>query len=170
MHERTKLRQIVINLLKGETSAQDRVYDSRVIPWDIDGLPGLSVYTSAQRGTGYTASPTPNFDMQLTLNIEIAVAAVDGWAAKLDDICQQIEERLLENQLFIRLFTHVSNFNTDISYHAEGEKPVASALMSLDLAFDWMFEPTVPDDFLSLGLDVKMDADTILKALLELKS
>lgn len=167
MHERAKIRKIVMELLKGQTDAKDRVYDSRVIPWDADDLPGLSVYTSAQRGTGYTASPTPNFDMQLTLNIEIAVAAVDGWAAKLDDICEQIESRLLENQLFIRLFSHVSNFNTDINWSCEGERPIASALMSLDLAFDWMFEPTVPDDFLNLGL---MDTDAMLKALLELKS
>lgn len=170
MHERTKIRQIVINLLKGATYAQDRVCDSRVIPWDIDDLPGISVNTSAQRGTGYAASPTPNFDMQLTLNIEIDVAAVDGWAAKLDDICNQIENRLLENQPFIGLFSYVSNFNTDIKCSSEGEMPIASALMSLDLTFDWMFEPTVPDDFLSLGLDVKMDTDTMLKALLELNS
>lgn len=170
MHERTKIRKIVIELLKGETGTKERVYDSRVTPWDIDDLPGIIVYTSAQRGTGYTASSTPNFDMQLTLNIEIVVAGVDGWAAKLDDICEQVETRLLENQLFIKLFTYVSSFNTSLDYHHEGDRPIASALMSLDLAFNWFFEPTVPDDFLRMGLDVEMDTDTILKALLELKS
>lgn len=170
MHERTKLRKIVMGLLKGETDAKERVYDSRVIPWDADDLPGISVYTSAQRGSGYTVSPTPNFDMQLTLNIEVAVAAVDGWAEKLDDICEKVETRLLENQLFIKLFTYVPGFNTSLDYHHEGDRPIASALMSLDLAFNWFYEPTVPDDFLLMGLDVAMDTDTILKALLELKS
>lgn len=169
MHERTKIRQIAIGLLEGHTNAENKVFDSRVIPWDAEDLPGISVYTSSQRGTGYAASPTPNFDTQLTLNLEVAVAATDDWSEKLDDICEQIENRLLENQLFIGLFSHVPNFNTIISYQAEGEEPVASALISLDLAFDWVYEPTVPDDFLLMGFDIKMDADTMLKALFELK-
>lgn len=154
---RTEMRQKVVELLKAHIpDDQDRVYDSRVINWDAADLPGISVYTSAQRGSGYAAGQTPMFDSTLTLNIEIALAETRDWALKADNICEQIEQVLFCNAEFIQMFEYVENYNVDIGYRGGGEKPVITAIMSMEFSFKDQFKPLAPDDLERVAVDLKL--------------
>lgn len=164
MHERIFYRRLVTGLLKGQTAAGDNVFSSRVIAWDAEDLPGISVYTPAQKGANNTALKAPSFDSTLTLNIEIATVANDKWDDELDCLCEEVEDRLLKNNAFLKEFSRIENFSTTLKYDDGGEYPVAGAVISLDLVFVTQYEPIYPDDYNTTAVDLMLGETAIIKA------
>lgn len=144
MLERQKLRAQVLEILTGRTNAEDKVTSGRITLWDADNLPAINIVTPQERNSGLAASHIPAFDTVLTLNIEISVAATDGWDNELDDICEQVEDLLLKNPDFLKGYSEIGSYTTNLSYEA-GEMPIATAVMAFDLNYKQSFEPILED-------------------------
>lgn len=168
MLDRTEIRQKVVALLKDKTSVGERVYDSKITSYDAEELPAISVVTPSQRGTSPAASQVPTFNTFLTLNIEVTVAITDDWAEALDNICEEIEEKVLKNPDFLPKFTQIQGYTTTLAYKPDGEMPIVSAVMSFDVGFDLIFNPVYPDDFNQTNVDLKV-SETVAPIRLEIK-
>jgi hypothetical protein len=171
---RTKLRQLIIQLLKGNTLAGDQVFDSRLVAWDENKLPAISVSTSSQNGNALHASQIPSFETIVTIQIEAVIAAnTKDWAERLDNLCEQIEDALFRNVNFTSneqiKYSYIQNYNTNMKYYDGGEYPIASSEMELVFSINRIFfEPIVKDEFDTLGVESKnINAEINLNTLCE---
>lgn len=163
MLDRTEIRQKVVALLKNQTSVGEHVYDSKLTPHASEALPAISVMTTLQKGTAPAAATVPTFNTVLTLKIGIYTNITDDWAAKIDAICEEVEEKVLKNPDFIAQSTQIQGYTTELTYKPYGDTPVAGVVISLYIGFDLIFDPIYPgdfDDFNQTKIDLKV-SDTV---------
>ncbi|WP_299377292.1 hypothetical protein [uncultured Kiloniella sp.] len=154
MHERTRLRNDVVTRLKAaNTVAGDDVYKSRVVSFEKDELPALSIFTLEQQGSN-SGSHTPVFDDEITLQIDAYVATNDGWDDQLDIICEQVEDALLKDPEFVKQFSTIKSLSTNIAFSDEGETTIATAVIKIGLKFTSEYHPVITDDL--EGIDVQV--------------
>lgn len=89
-HQRTRIRNAVVALLTGQTSAGSRVYPSRVVPFRKGELPVLCVYTLDEVADDGASAPR-----ELTRALDLIL---EGWVmpgpnvdVALDDLALQVE-------------------------------------------------------------------------------
>lgn len=165
MLERRRIREQVIEIL-GATDALAgvRVDDSPVTSYDIDELPALAIYTPAETWTS-RGSSAPLFKCATTVSIEGYIAAVGGWAAKLDDLMEKAAEALFSDPEFVKGFSKIASASMSVGYFDEGAKPFATAKHQYVLEYEWEFEPVIPDNLITIkvGLDAVDPSDPNIK-------
>lgn len=95
--QRKLIRKKVAELLAGATNAGASVFASRARAVFANELPAILVYSREETVTIYNASPR-ELQHVLTLVIEIAATADEELDDLLDDIAQQVIDRLNEYQ------------------------------------------------------------------------
>lgn len=96
---RKKIRDNVVTLLKGNTTAGNSVFSSRINKAFIEELPGIFIYT-ANDSPVYTRKNEVTFDRKVTLVIEVLVAQkqeADIVQDIADTILGEVEDILLPN-------------------------------------------------------------------------
>jgi len=157
MLERRRIREQVIEILGATASlAGVRVDDSPVTSYEIEELPALAIYTPAETWTS-RGSSAPLFKCATTVSIEGYIAAVDGWAADLDDLMEKAAEALFSDPEFVKGFSKIASASMSVGYFDEGAKPFATAKHQYVLEYEWEFEPVVSDDLTT----VKIELDAI---------
>jgi len=92
MHQRQKIRQAVVDALRNKTSAEDRVAETRILPWRRHQLPGIAVYTLSETVDEASAQTAPReLERTVQLAIEAAVRYSDDVDDALDSLAEEIE-------------------------------------------------------------------------------
>ncbi|WP_334130169.1 hypothetical protein [Sneathiella sp.] len=155
MLERLRLRNdVVARLLAANTDAGENVSKDRIDDMPEGDCPAICVYTLDESGDNVSESRAPIFKSEITLQIDVAVAATEGWGVKLDAICEQIETALLHSPAFLAEFERVASYNTRITQRPGGEVAVAIASIQLGLVYSNAFWPVVPDHFATAGVQI----------------
>lgn len=163
MLERSKIRHYLVELLKDKIEVEIdgenyvvEIYDTKVTNWDQVGKPVISISITSQNGNGESIN-IPIFSTSLSINFDIVFLCEENWADKLDEICEKIENLILKNPEFIKEFSKISDYSTNIKFEDGAEKIVASARITLTGNFDLEYQPIILDDYLKTNLKIPVN-------------
>ncbi len=124
-HARTQIRKAVVNALKGNTAAENRVYESRVYALDDPKLPALLVFTP-QESMGQPSIQRPRTQMrQLQLMVEGYLKARGDIDSDADALALEVEQLIGADPTLGGLVKDAMLDTTATRLSGEGEKPVA---------------------------------------------
>lgn len=124
-HARTQIRKAVVNALKGNTAAENRVYESRVYALDDPKLPALLVFTP-QESMGQPSVQRPRTQMrQLQLMVEGYLKARGDIDSDADALALEVEQLIGADPTLGGLVKDAMLDTTATRLSGEGEKPVA---------------------------------------------
>jgi hypothetical protein len=162
---RKQIRNQAVELVKGATAAEDKVYASRIVPNHIDTLPVINVYTPSDTPTVHSDAPLVHKrDMQLVFEIITKNSVQDGLATDVgDDIAEQIENIMgaadadTKNSLGC-LVNGISLISSTTEYESNGD----STVNHTRLAFAVVYYKQATTDTLGSqaeALEIKADWD-----------
>ncbi|OFZ54974.1 MAG: hypothetical protein A2428_03110 [Bdellovibrionales bacterium RIFOXYC1_FULL_54_43] len=135
-HHRTKIREAVVDLLKGATSAGMNVFPSRIGPlWNMP-LPLILIYLRDETVSPISSLPKPR-ERKPQLAIEVRANAADETAeATLDSIAAEIEQ-IMDANPRLRGTVQSSGFqSTEMDLSAIGDKPIAAARLTYGVTYE----------------------------------
>ncbi len=134
-HARTQIRQAVIALLKGNTSAGNNVFEARVYPIDDLKLPALLVYTKLETLGEQSMSRPRTQQRELRLSIEVYVKAQGKVDEDTDALALEIEQLIAANVTLDGLAKDMVLDTTETQFSDDGERPVAVAVMNYAILY-----------------------------------
>jgi len=129
-HARTQIRNAVTALLLNNTSAGDKVFESRVYPLENPKLPALLVYTKQEVVADQSMSRPRTQIRQLQLTVEAYVKATSNIDETADTLALEVEQIIAADPTLGGLAKDTMLTNTDIQLSADGEKPIAVAVLT----------------------------------------
>ena len=104
-HHRTKIREAVVDLLKGATSAGMNVFPSRIGPlWNMP-LPLILIYLRDETVSPISSLPKPR-ERKPQLAIEVRANAADETAEATLSLMEEIAPTMVLSFLGIRIYPH----------------------------------------------------------------
>lgn len=134
-HARTQIRQAVIALLKGNTSAGNNVLEARVYPIDDPKLPALLVYTKLETLGEQSMSRPRTQQRELRLSIEIYVKVRGKVDEDTDALALEIEQLIAADVTLGGLVKDMVLDTTETQFSDDGERPVAVAVMNYAILY-----------------------------------
>jgi len=139
-HARTQIRQAVIALLKGNTSAGNNVFEARVYPIDDPKLPALLVYTKLETLGEQSMSRPRTQQRELRLSIEVYVKAQSKISGRkvdedTDALALEIEQLIAADVTLGGLVKDIVLDTTETQFSDDGERPVAVAVMNYAILY-----------------------------------
>lgn len=134
-HARTQIRQAVIALLKGNTSAGNNVFEARVYPIDDPKLPALLVYTKLETLGEQSMSRPRTQHRELRLSIEVYVKARGKVDEDTDALALEIEQLIAADVTLGGLVKDMVLDTTETQFSDDGERPVAVAVMNYAILY-----------------------------------
>ncbi len=134
-HARTQIRQAVIALLKGNTSAGNNVFEARVYPIDDPKLPALLVYTKLETLGEQSMSRPRTQQRELRLSIEVYVKARGKVDEDTDALALEIEQLIAADVTLGGLVKDMVLDTTETQFSDDGERPVAVAVMNYAILY-----------------------------------
>lgn len=134
-HARTQIRQAVIALLKGNTSAGNNVFEARVYPIDDPKLPALLVYTKLETLGEQSMSRPRSQQRELRLSIEVYVKARGKVDEDSDALALEIEQLIAADVTLGGLVKDMVLDTTETQFSDDGERPVAVAVMNYAILY-----------------------------------
>ena len=130
-HQRQEIREAVAAQLTGTdpdfaTGADDRVRESRMIPWPRIQLPAIAVYT-LEETVEPVETASREINRKLSLAIEIAAEASDDVDDTLDTLCAEVEAAMALDETFDGKAAASILASTDIDLLEVGQKMVGLA-------------------------------------------
>ena len=95
---RTSIRDRVVQKLKAETDAGDRIFGSRILPLPEDHLPAILVYTQNEPTVAIFAESPRIYDRTLQLVVEIIVARGELLDDQVNAIARIVETVILPDR------------------------------------------------------------------------
>lgn len=125
-HPRTDIRRAVAAQLAGNTSAGERVYRSRILPWEAVELPALAVYTLEESvDTEASAATAPReLERSYRVAIEGGVMAAEDVDDAVDTLAQEVETAMHADCYLAGSAADSILESTDVELAAEGERIV----------------------------------------------
>lgn len=156
----TQIRKKAIELLKGISKAEDRVFSNVVTPvWEEKELPAICVYTRSEEVTELQQAPKA-VKRVLTLSIEIKARGPElGDELKdgkipiddcLEQIVHEVECQILANEGFDCLVGRTDLVGVEYEYEGSGAIPIGAARITFNLVYD---EDLPPDQSKQSGID-----------------
>lgn len=134
-HARTIIRQAVIALLKGNTSAGNNVFEARVYPIDDPKLPALLVYTKLETLGEQSMSRPRTQQRELRLSIEVYVKTRGKVDEDTDALALEIEQLIAADVTLGGLVKDMVLDTTETQFSDDGERPVAVAVMNYAILY-----------------------------------
>lgn len=154
MLKRAELRRDIVDLLKGKTTAGQKVYDSLPFRTANNECPCILVY-APQENASARAKHVSMFDSSLTISIEARVAEDYLTAMQtLDTLCENIENLILSDQDFLQSVEAITAINTQIGQDDGGEYPLFLAIISVTVEYKKDIRPDIQDQFLTARVNV----------------
>lgn len=160
MNDRQFIREYVVKKLKETKAVTDlvnasNISDSKATAWARNALPGINVVIQNQTGE-CASSHIPSFNFSIRLNVEIYVQTNDGWAAKADEIAEQVEKALFCDQTLGGYLVNNSAYDVEYSNYGTGEQPIAVEILSFSFRASEQYKPDIgdADDFDKMHLEV----------------
>lgn len=134
-HARTQIRNAVTALLFNNTSAGDKVYESRIYPLGNSKLPALLIYTKQEMVADHSMSRPRTQIRQLQLTVEAYIKAASNIDETADTLVLEVEQIIAANTTLGGLAKDVMLNNTDIQFLDDGEKPIAVAVLTFTVNY-----------------------------------
>ncbi len=149
MNDRQFVREYVVKKLKETKAVTDlvdanHISDSKATAWTRNVLPGINVVVQSQSGECVSAH-IPTFNFSIRLNVEIYFQTNDGWAAKADEIAEQVEKTLFRDQTLGGYLINGSAYDVEYSNYGTGEQPIAVEILSFSFRARERYEPDISD-------------------------
>jgi hypothetical protein len=125
---RKAIREKIVELLTGETDAQDRVYPSRVLPVWSTQLPAILVYTPSD--TREIDSHPKRYAVDLQVRIEILQKSSSNLDGELDTLGSQVEYILDQDFTLGDLVQDILHNSTELVMDKEGETQIGSLILT----------------------------------------
>jgi len=135
MHARTQIRQTVIALLSGSTSAGNNVFEARVYPLNEPKLPVLLVYTKQETVGEQSISRPRTHQRELMLTIEAYIKARGNVDELTDDLALEVEQLIATNSTLDGLVKDIVLDTTETQFSDEGERPIAVAVLTYSILY-----------------------------------
>lgn len=132
--KRKQIREAIIDLLTGETSAGSRVYGNRYRSLHQDKLPAVLVYTVNEEVTIFAESPR-EYQRDLTVGIQARVEADDLCDDALDALGTQIEAKMFEDHTLGELCHDVILRGAELSINEEGDNLYGALTLSYGVIY-----------------------------------
>ena len=136
MHARQQIREELLTVLTGSTTAEDRVYSNRMQNMSEPELPAILIYTkeeSAEReGTGRPAKQRRELSVAIELYVSSSTSNLDD---EIDNLASEIEQILGTNYTLNNNCIDVKYSGINISVSNAGEKPIAVAEMDYTITY-----------------------------------
>src|SRR5690606_13562113 len=132
---RTQIRQAVIALLKGNTSAGNNVFEARVYPINDPKLPALLVYTKLETLGEQSMSRPRTQQRELRLSIEVYVKARGKVDEDTDALALEIEHLIAADVTLGGLVKDMVLDTTETQFSDDGERPVAVAFINYAILY-----------------------------------
>ena len=134
-HARTQIRQAVIALLKGNTSAKSRVHEARVYPISEPKLPAIMVYTNSETAEDWIISKPRTQMRRLSLTIEAYAKQPGAVDAVADGLALEIEKLVATDTTLGGIAKDTMLDSTEIQLTGDGEKPVAGIVLTYTVMY-----------------------------------
>ena len=160
MHERQAIREAVATLLTGTapdyaTSAEARVFKTRIAPLPKHQLPAVNVYI-------YTETITPEDGTQVERNaslvIEGYVRVSESVDDEIDDLSLEIETAMDGDPTLAGKVSACRMSSSEIQFTTLGDRPVGVIQIEYDIAYVTTSRVADPTDIFDTA-DVKFDLD-----------
>lgn len=134
---RQEIRSALVETLIDKTGVGSRVFPNRVIPVDVDELPVILIYPSAEDYTVLRKDPRLTHRRDLIISIQLIATDTDEikMTECLDALSDEVEEAI-ENSDKLGGIVHDINIDTAQSTLAgEGQKPEGSWVMNYNVTY-----------------------------------
>jgi hypothetical protein len=134
-HARTQIRNAVTTLLKGNTTADNNVYEARVYPINDPKLPALLIYTKQETVGEQSMSRPRTQQRELFLTVEAYVKARGNVDEDTDNLTMEIEQLIAADPTLGGLVKDTALDTTETQFSDDGEKPVAVAILTFSVLY-----------------------------------
>lgn len=165
-----QVRELVVEALKGKTTAGERVYSPRDWPTYEEIYPAILVQTphEVKESLGNTA---PEFKVTTTVEISVRAQRFDGEEndgamqalAELETLRDQTEKAVINSYELTRRIQQFSAVRSTVGLDAAGEGHMAMMLMHMDIEYyqgPEDFYPTELNDITEMNITIAMPDGT----------
>ena len=142
-HARTQIRQAVLALLTGSTTAGSNVFEARVYPIDEPKLPALLVYTKQETVGEQSMSRPRTQHRELMVTVEAYVKARGNIDQDTDTLALEVEQLIAADPTLGGLVKDTALDTTETQFSDDGEKPIAVAVLTFSVLYT--VKETTPD-------------------------
>lgn len=160
MNLRGLVKEAVLEALDGNTDAGSNVSVSKVRRYDVDKLPGLSIYTPKETSERQSRNPT-QYLKTCTVNVDVVTKLTDTYEQELDLITGQIEDAILamNPETYIEGGEDIELGDTEIFlYGSDDRQTLACATVSTTFSYNVMQDEPDPEPTLSVELENNLKA------------
>jgi len=134
-HVRKQIRDRVAAVLSSNVSlVNDRVYTTRVHPFNDTNLPAISVYTGSESSERLNAGVTDLF-RELTLDIDIYVRETSSFDDDVDAISVQVEEAIANDFTINGLAKFAVLTSTEIQFDGDADQILGIAKLTYAIRY-----------------------------------
>lgn len=133
-HPRQEIREAIAAALTDETAAEDRVYETRIVPWRRAKLPAISVYTLEESAEESGSAP-PELKRTIQLAVECAVWQGENLDDAIDAICLEVEHAMRVDHTFAGKASESTLTATTIDIFEEGDKLIGVARLVYEVVY-----------------------------------
>jgi hypothetical protein len=142
-HARTQIRQAVLALLTGSTTAGSNVFEARVYPIDEPKLPALLVYTKQETVGEQSMSRPRTQHRELVVTVEAYVKSRGNIDQDTDTLALEVEKLIAADPTLAGLVKDTALDTTETQFSDDGEKPIAVAVLTFSVLYT--VKETTPD-------------------------
>ena len=134
MHPRAKIRAAIVDMLIRKTSADERVYATREVPWKRIELPGIAVYALSDEPVEVTYYPEVA-QRNATMEVLLVASVTEQVDDALDSLALQVEQLLIADPTF-RGTADLSRYTgTQIGIAEDLGRPVGVARVTFEARY-----------------------------------
>lgn len=134
MSARTKIRQKIFERLIDKTGAAERVYQNRIRQLWPEELPAILIYTRSETARDFDSAPR-SIERELQVAVEVVAAADESLEDTLDEIAEQVENRLIGDDTLGGVCSDIILTGTEMSVAGEGETIFGSAILNFRVLY-----------------------------------
>jgi hypothetical protein len=128
-HSRKLIRDKIVTLLTGATSAGSKIFPCQSRPVGEDQLPCILVYTNSESVDIFQESPR-QYERKTSISIEIQAAADETLEDTLDGIAEQIENKLMQDYTLGDTAADLILKETDVTMSSRGDTVIGSCRLT----------------------------------------
>lgn len=134
MSTRSEVRNKIVERLRDQTDAAERVFSNRARQLWPEELPAILVYTRNETATDFGSAPR-SLQRELRMAVEVVAKADEQLDDQLDLIAQQVEDRLLGDDTLGGICSDIILTDTEMSISGEGDTLFGSAVLNFRVLY-----------------------------------
>lgn len=134
-HVRKQIRDYFLTQLTGLDTTGSNAFASRIYTLDNAKLPALIVYTNSESSNDTSFGFKKVQERRLEVVVEAYVRALTTFDDDIDQICEEVEEAILDAPQLGGLAILTELQSTEANYSGEAEQPIATVRLSFEVTY-----------------------------------